>query len=75
MTLQSLCICVEIFIGAIAYVYMQFFSVPEFIVLVAQICLILMHGKHRVVKIDDTPVPLDSTSALGVDISEVMLNP
>uniref|UniRef100_A0A914CHF5 Uncharacterized protein n=1 Tax=Acrobeloides nanus TaxID=290746 RepID=A0A914CHF5_9BILA len=48
MTLQSLCICVEIFIAAVVYVYMQFFPVSEFVIIVAHICWILIHG--------DTPI-------------------
>ena len=62
MTLQSLCICVEIFIAALVYVYMQFFPVSEVVIIVAHTCWILIHGEISELKlinnvfIGDTPI-------------------
>jgi hypothetical protein len=62
MTLQSLCICVEIFIAALVYVYMQFFPVSEVVIIVAHTCWILTHGEINELKlinnvfIGDTPI-------------------
>uniref|UniRef100_A0A914CJN8 G-protein coupled receptors family 1 profile domain-containing protein n=1 Tax=Acrobeloides nanus TaxID=290746 RepID=A0A914CJN8_9BILA len=44
MTLQSLCICVEIWIAAVVYVIMDFVSVPEIAIVIADICWMFTHG-------------------------------
>uniref|UniRef100_A0A914E3T7 Uncharacterized protein n=1 Tax=Acrobeloides nanus TaxID=290746 RepID=A0A914E3T7_9BILA len=48
MTLQSMCICIEIFIAAIVYVIMQFWALPDSLVIIAHAAWICVHG--------DTPI-------------------
>uniref|UniRef100_A0A914C6X0 Uncharacterized protein n=1 Tax=Acrobeloides nanus TaxID=290746 RepID=A0A914C6X0_9BILA len=48
LTLQAMCICIEMFIAALVYVYNEFFPLPNFIEIIAQISWIGVHG--------DTPI-------------------
>uniref|UniRef100_A0A914CG19 Uncharacterized protein n=1 Tax=Acrobeloides nanus TaxID=290746 RepID=A0A914CG19_9BILA len=47
-TIQAMCICIEMFIAALIYVYNQFFLLPDFIEVIAQVSWIGIHG--------DTPI-------------------
>ena len=40
-----MCICIEMFIAALVYVYNEFFPLPNFIEIIAQISWIGVHGK------------------------------
>uniref|UniRef100_A0A914D7K2 Uncharacterized protein n=1 Tax=Acrobeloides nanus TaxID=290746 RepID=A0A914D7K2_9BILA len=44
MTLQSMCICVEIYIAAIVYVIMQFYTLPDILIIIAHACWICVHA-------------------------------
>uniref|UniRef100_A0A914DID2 Uncharacterized protein n=1 Tax=Acrobeloides nanus TaxID=290746 RepID=A0A914DID2_9BILA len=48
LTAQSLCICVEMVVAAVIYVYMQYFPISDAFVIIAHVCWICVHG--------DTPI-------------------